>query len=315
MKQCLVLALATLLAACSSSSQHQSPAATAASAAPPAAAGTTGHAATAEDQPDQVVPPVSASQMSAQRIEVAIKGAWRPASDIARDPYRHPLKTLQFFGIRPDMKVIEITPGGGWYARILAPLLRENGKYIAAEFAPTMDKEAKADDSRLRKLFASEPKVFGKARIVTMDARHPVLGTSGSADMVLTFRNVHNWVQAGTAPAMFRAFYQVLKPGGVLGVVDHRAAPGTALEAVKGSGYLPQAYVIKLASAAGFILQAKSDVNANPRDTRDYPKGVWTLPPTLALGDKDKAKYQAIGESDRMTLRFVKPKGNGGGAR
>jgi predicted methyltransferase len=315
MKQCLVLALATLLAACSSSSKHQSPAATAASAAPPATAGTTGHTTTAEDQPDQVVPPVSASQMSAQRIEAAIKGSWRPASDIARDPYRHPLKTLQFFGIRPDMTVVEITPGGGWYARILAPLLRENGKYIAAEFAPTMDKEAKADDSRLRKLFASDPKVFGKARIVTMDARHPVLGTSGSADMVLTFRNVHNWVQAGTAPAMFRAFYQVLKPGGVLGVVDHRAASGTALEAVKGSGYLPQAYVIKLARAAGFILQARSDVNANPRDTRDYPKGVWTLPPTLALGDKDKAKYQAIGESDRMTLRFVKPKGNGNGAR
>jgi len=316
MKQCLALALAALLAACSSSSQHQSSTAdAAASTAPPAAAASAAHAPIAEDQPDQVVPPVSASQMSAQRIEAAIKGSWRPAPDVARDPYRHPLKTLQFFGIRPDMTVIEITPGGGWYARILAPLLRENGKYIAAEFAPTKGKEAKADDSHLRKLFASDPKVFGKARIVTMDARHPVLGTSGSADMVLTFRNVHNWVQAGTAPAMFQAFYQVLKPGGVLGVVDHRAASGAALAAVKGSGYLPQAYVTKLARAAGFILQASSDVNANPRDTRDYPKGVWTLPPTLALGDKDKAKYQAIGESDRMTLRFVKPAGNGDGAR
>jgi len=148
--------------------------------------------------------------------------------------------------------------------------------------------------------------VFGKARIVQMDPRKPVLGKPGSADMVLTFRNVHNWVQAGDAEAMFRAFYSVLRPGGVLGVVDHRAAPGSPLAAVKGTGYLPQAYVVQLAAAAGFTLEASSEINANPEDTHNYPKGVWTLPPTLALGDKDKARYEAIGESDRMTLRFVK---------
>ncbi|WP_052395139.1 class I SAM-dependent methyltransferase [Oleiagrimonas soli] len=261
----------------------------------------------ADDQPDQVVPPMTASQMSAQRIEAALAGAWRPDADKARDTYRHPLQTLQFFGIRPDMTVIEITPGGGWYARILAPLLRQNGQYIAAEFTPASSDEARQDDATLQKLFASMPKVYGKARVIQFDPQAPNLGAPDSADMVLTFRNAHNWVQAGTAQAMFKAFYAVLKPGGTLGLVDHRAAPDATLAAVKGSGYLPQDAVIKMATEAGFTLDAKSDVNANPKDTKDYPKGVWTLPPTLALGDVDKAKYQAIGESDRMTLRFVKP--------
>ena len=304
MNRCLVPVLACVLVACSSPSQHESaPPASARAQATAAASTDTG---VSEDQPDQVVPPTTASQMSAQRIEAAVKGSWRPAADVARDRYRHPLKTLVFFGIRPDMTVIEITPGGGWYTRILAPLLRENGKYIAAEFAPDTGKEAKSDDSSLRKLFASDPGVFGKLRIVQMNPHKPVLGRPGSADMVLTFRNVHNWVQAGDAEAMFKAFHDVLRPGGVLGVVDHRAAAGSSLATVKGSGYLPQAYVVQLATAAGFTLEAKSEVNANPADTRDYPQGVWTLPPTLALGDKDKARYEAIGESDRMTLRFVK---------
>jgi predicted methyltransferase len=149
--------------------------------------------------------------------------------------------------------------------------------------------------------------VYGKASVVQYDPKAPVFGPPGSADAVLTFRNVHNWVQAGTAPAMFRAFFAVLQPGGVLGVVDHRAPEGSTLESVKGSGYLPVAYVEKLATDAGFTLQDSSEVNANPKDDHDHPKGVWTLPPTLALGAKDRAKYQAIGESDRMTLRFVKP--------
>jgi predicted methyltransferase len=268
------------------------------------------------DQPvDELVPPTSASDFTASQLDSVLAGSWRSPANSARDVYRHPKATLQFFGVRPDQTVIEITPGGGWYAEILAPLLNDNGHYIAAEKAPSADSEARSDDSALRRKFAADPAHYGNARIVEFDAAAPKFGAPGSADVVLTFRNVHNWVMAGTGPAMFKAFFDVLKPGGVLGVVDHRAGEGAAIDAVKGSGYLPTSYVVKLATDAGFVLEESSEVNANPKDTRDYPKGVWTLPPTLALGDQDKAKYQAIGESDRMTLKFVKPtatKGDGG---
>ncbi|KZC43592.1 methyltransferase [Rhodanobacter sp. FW510-R12] len=276
---------------------------------PTMAGAQTARAASAEpDQPaDELVPPTSASDFTAAQLDSVLAGSWRSAANRARDAYRHPKATLQFFGVRPDRTVIEITPGGGWYAEILAPLLHDNGHYIAAEKAPAADSEARDDDSALRKKFAADPAHYGNARIVPFDPKAPVLGAPASADLVLTFRNVHNWVMADTAPAMFKAFYAVLKPGGVLGVVDHRAADGASLEAVKSSGYLPTGYVVKLATEAGFALDESSEINANPKDTRDYPKGVWTLPPTLALGERDKAKYQAIGESDRMTLRFVRP--------
>lgn len=303
MKKVIVLATLALLAGCGSSQPTASRSVAQASTVP----APVDSVPMAHDQPNQIVPPTTASEMSAQRIRAVLSGAWRPARDKARDRYRHPLKTLEFFGIRPDMTVIEITPGGGWYARILAPLLRDNGQYIAAVFAPQSGDEAQHNDDALRKLFASDPKVFGKAKIIQMDPKAPNLGAPGSADMVLSFRNAHNWVDAGTQQAMFKAFYDVLRPGGTLGLVDHRATPGSSLDDVKGSGYLPQAAVIDLATAAGFRLDGRSAVNANPKDTRDHPKGVWTLPPTLALGARDKAKYQAIGESDRMTLRFVKP--------
>ncbi|WP_350016185.1 methyltransferase [Rhodanobacter sp. IGA1.0] len=265
------------------------------------------------DQPvDELVPPTSASDFTASQLDGVLAGSWRSPANRARDAYRHPKATLQFFGVRPDQTVIEITPGGGWYAEILAPLLNDNGHYIAAEKAPSADSEARSDDSALRRKFAADPAHYGNARIVEFDAAAPKFGAPGSADVVLTFRNVHNWIAAdkgtaGTGPAMFKAFFDVLKPGGVLGVVDHRAGEGAVIDAVKGSGYLPTPYVVKLATDAGFVLEESSEVNANPKDTRDYPKGVWTLPPTLTLGDRDKAKYQAIGESDRMTLKFVKP--------
>jgi predicted methyltransferase len=264
--------------------------------------------AIAQDQPaDALVPPTSASDYTATQLDQVIGGDWRPADQRARDMYRHPKETLTFFELRPDQTVIEITPGGGWYAQILAPLLRDNGHYIAAEKQPSADDEARSDDSALRKLFAAHPAQFGQASIVTFDPKAPVLGPPASADRVLTFRNVHNWAMDGSAQAMFRAFYSVLKPGGVLGVVDHRADAGPSLDEVKGSGYLPVDYVVKLATDAGFVLDGRSEINANPKDDHDHPKGVWTLPPTLALGDQDKDKYLAIGESDRMTLRFVKP--------
>ena len=264
--------------------------------------------AVAQDQPaDALVPPTSASDYTSAQLEQVIGGDWRPPEQRARDIYRHPQATLEFFQLRPDQTVIEITPGGGWYAQILAPLLRDNGHYVAAEKQPAADAEAHDDDSALRKLFAAHPAQFDHATIVSFDPKAPVLGAPASADRVLTFRNVHNWVMDGTAPAMFEAFFKVLKPGGVLGVVDHRADDGASLDEVKRSGYLPVGYVTRLATDAGFVLDGRSEVNANPKDGHDHPKGVWTLPPTLALGDQDKAKYQAIGESDRMTLRFVKP--------
>ncbi len=266
-------------------------------------------AASAEpDQPaDELVPPTSASDFTAAQLDNVLAGNWRSEANRARDVYRHPKATLQFFGVRPDRTVIEITPGGGWYAEILAPLLHDNGHYIAAEKMPAADSEARSDDSALRKKFAADAAHYSNARIVQFDPKAPVFGPPASADLVLTFRNVHNWVMADTAPAMFKAFFAVLRPGGVLGVVDHRAEDGAPLEAVKRSGYLPTRYVVKLATEAGFTLDASSEINANPKDTKDYPKGVWTLPPTLTLGEKDRAKYLAIGESDRMTLRFIKP--------
>ncbi len=261
-----------------------------------------------EDQPtDALVPPTSARDFTAMQLDQVLAGSWRSAANRARDAYRHPKATLQFFGIRPDQTVIEITPGGGWYSEILAPLLHDNGHYIAAVPAPRADVAARRDDAALRRKFAADAARYGHAQVVEFDPRAPVFGPPGSADRVLTFRNVHNWVMADTAPAMFKAFHAVLRPGGVLGVVDHRADDDAALATVKSSGYLPTRYVVKLATDAGFVLEQGSEINANPSDTKNYPKGVWTLPPTLALGQQDRAKYLAIGESDRMTLRFVKP--------
>nr|WP_239537653.1 methyltransferase [Dyella mobilis] len=261
----------------------------------------------AQDQPaGDLVPPTSASDFTASQLDAVLAGSWRSATDKARDVYRHPKQTLQFFGLQPDQTVVEITPGGGWYSEILAPLLRDNGHYVAAVPAGN-GAEQKRNAAALQAKFAGDAAEYGKASIITFNPKTPVFGPAGSADMVLTFRNVHNWAEAGTGEAMFKAFYAVLKPGGTLGVADHRAAQGASFESVKDTGYLPTDYVIKLATDAGFKLDAQSEINANPKDTKDYPKGVWTLPPTLTLGEQDRAKYLAIGESDRMTLRFVKP--------
>ena len=237
----------------------------------------------------------------------------RSEANRARDKYRHPAETLSFFGLSDAQTVVEISPGGGWYTEILAPLLNERGTYLAALNDPekASNERAKAyyakQNAEFEAKFKANPELYGKAAMVLIDAKAPNFGAAGSADLVLTFRNVHNWMGQGAEKNMFKGFFDVLKAGGKLGVTEHRAAPGTDPKASAESGYLSEEVVIQLALDAGFVLEAKSEINANPLDTKDYKGGVWTLPPTLSEGETDKAKYLAIGESDRMTLLFKKP--------
>lgn len=247
----------------------------------------------------------------AAALDAALKGDWRDPKNVARDAYRHPKETLSFFGVTPSQTVVEITPGGGWYAEVLAPYLKNGGRYVAAVVDPASAPEKsrgyyQRSVDGLQKKFTDAPAQFDKAATVKYDPAAPVFGAAGSADVVLTFRNVHNWRSANQAEGMFKGFFEVLKPGGVLGVVEHRA--NRDVPADDKSGYVSEAQVIALAEAAGFRLDAKSEVNANPKDTKDHPNGVWTLPPSNNHPEADRAKYQAIGESDRMTLRFVKPR-------
>lgn len=237
-------------------------------------------------------------------IAAAVADSRRKENNRARDQYRHPAETLSFFGIQPDQTVVEIWPGGGWYTEILAPLLKDKGHYIAAAQPPGKYRQA------TEALVAGDTDRFGKVKLATFDLKSPGdIVPPGSADVVLTFRNVHNMLMSGedAAKAAFASFYKALKPGGILGVVDHRLPEGSDSALEKSSGYLKQSTIIKLAEGAGFKLVAQSEVNANPKDTADHADGVWTLPPTLAKGETDRAKYLAIGESDRMTLKFAKP--------
>ena len=243
------------------------------------------------------------------RIRSALTGQHRPDKEKARDVYRHPAETLAFFGVKPASKVVELWAGGGWYTAVLAPVVRDQGKLTVTSADPAVatgyQKEgAEKYAARLRETPAVYDRV--EVRYVNPPAA-PNLGPDGSADVVLTFRNVHNWMKGGYADKIFAAAFAVLKKGGVLGVEEHRAAPGTTTEKSIETGYVTEDTVIQFAKAAGFVLDGKSEVNANPKDTKDYPKGVWTLPPTLDLGAEGRDKYLAIGESDRMTLRFKKP--------
>ena len=260
------------------------------------------------DQPAQAVPPQSAADVTGERLAAVLAGSWRSEENRARDAWRHPRETLEFFGVKAGDTLIEISPGGGWYTEVLAPLLKGSGHYVAAIAADASSDYARNNNEKYRAKLQANAADFGDVTLVEFDPKAPSFGAPESADVVVTFRNAHNWARAGTAPAMFKAFHDVLKPGGVLGVTDHRAAAGAAADQIDESGYIPTEYVIKLATDAGFRLAGQSEVNANPKDTKDYEKGVWTLPPTLTLGDKDREKYVAIGESDRMTLKFVKPK-------
>lgn len=242
-------------------------------------------------------------------IAAASIGAHRSEANIARNAYRHPVETLAFFGLRSDMTVVEILPGGLWYTEILGPVLRDDGQLVVAwydvEGEGTPEYRLKGHAAMLER-FTKEADVFGEPRVATITAPDVIdLGEDGSADMVVTFRSTHGWIRADGAEAAYAAFFDVLKPGGVLGVVQHRA--GEATDTSKFNGYVPQEKVVELATAAGFVLEASSELNANEKDGANYDGGVWTLPPSLRLGDEDREKYLAIGESDRMTLRFRKP--------
>ncbi|MFT5451162.1 MAG: putative methyltransferase [Enterobacterales bacterium] len=240
-------------------------------------------------------------------IEKAVAGKHREKNS-KRDVYRHPSQTLEFFQVNESQTIIEISPGGsGWYTEILAPLLKDNGTFYAAQYNP---ESTSTYQQRTLKNFAAKlkanPELYDKVKMAIFSAPDVFqLGEPGSADRVLTFRNLHNWTGGKDEDvlAIFKAFHTVLKTGGKLGITDHRL-PEDSTKGV--NGYVKQSYAIKMAEAAGFTLEASSDVNANPKDTVDHPKGVWTLPPSYALGDVDKEKYKAIGESDRMTLLFVK---------
>ncbi len=240
-------------------------------------------------------------------IKDSLAGPQRTQDERARDAYRHPEETLAFFGIAPDATVIEITPGGGWYTAVIAPLLKGQGQYIGAvrdEAIAGQPSYVAKGNAAIEQRLMQFPDAFGSAKLLRFDPVTPVFGEAGTADVVLTFRNAHNWIGDGNPDAYFKGFFDVLKSGGTLGVVDHR----TTGDATDGStGYVTEQQIIDLATAAGFKFTEKSEVNANPKDDHDHPKGAWTLPPVLALGDEDRDTYTAIGESDRMTLKFVKP--------
>lgn len=299
-----LLALAISLVACGNS---ETPAPTPPADAPAATAATPAPAPVADAASEGEVKGFES------QLQSVLAMAHRSEANKARDVYRHPAETLGFFGLTDNQTVIEITPGGGWYTEILAPLLREKGKYVTAIIDPAGVEQERAKEYYTKSNASFEeklklnPELYDKTEIKLFTLKTPSFGEPGSADMVLTFRNVHNWMGQGAEAAMFKGFFEVLKSGGKLGITEHRAAPGTDAKESAKSGYLAESVVIEMAKAAGFELVAQSEINANPLDTKDYEGGVWTLPPTLRLGDKDKEKYLAIGESDRMTLLFKKP--------
>ena len=242
-------------------------------------------------------------------LERAIAGKQRSAEHKARDKYRHPLQTLEFFDVKDNMTVVEIWPGKGWYTEILAPYLKDKGKLYAAHFSGDAKQPyfKKGLENFVKKMH-KQPKVFGKVELTVLQPPEFLqIAPDGSADRIVTFRNVHNWMKSDQAAAVFNAIYKALKPGGILGIVEHRNSASKPQDTRAESGYVSEDYVIALARNAGFEFLQKSEINANSKDTKNYPEGVWTLPPSLRLKDKDRKKYLAIGESDRMTIKFIKP--------
>jgi predicted methyltransferase len=241
------------------------------------------------------------------RLKEVVNSDQRTSANKARDKYRHPVQTLAFFGIRPNMTVVELWPFGGWFTEILAPYVKGTGTYYAAAMDPTSnDKEARKYNADLQALFAAHPDLYSDVKWSVLAKDKYAIAPDGTADLVVTFRNVHNWVWDGDAKEVFAAAFRALKPGGILGVEEHRSNDPKAIPG-KSQAYVGEDYAIGLIESVGFKLAGRSTINNNPKDTKDYPEGVWSLPPTYAEGDKNRAKYAAIGESDRFTLKFVKP--------
>lgn len=243
------------------------------------------------------------------KLSKIITSKQRTAKYAERDNYRNPLKTLSFFGIKDNMTVAEISPGGGWYTEILAPYLKDNGKYIAAGFDPHAKIEYyRKSAKKFAEKIKADPERFGKVKIAIMQPPEKLnFAKDNSLDMVVSFRNTHNWHSRGYSTDVYSTIFKALKPGGIFGLVQHRAGDKYPTDTSGKFGYLKQSDVIKLAEKVGFKLVEKSEINANPKDEKNYEKGVWTLPPSYRMGDKDREKFKAIGESDRMTLKFVKP--------
>ena len=264
-------------------------------------------AATAVPLAAQQVSPQAAQQASP--LDAALAAPTRTATNVQRDRYRHPKETLAFFGVKPSDTVVEIWPGGGWYTEILAPYLKSGGGTL---LLGTLDGQT----GGVAKLQAAHPTVYDNLQTFNFPAfdANAKRVPDGTADVVLTFRNVHNWRmgyqregKSDYSADAFKQMYAMLKKGGVLGIVDHRLPEDASAERERTSGYIKVSTVRRLAEEAGFRLTGSSEINANSKDTADWPDGVWTLPPVLRLKEQDREKYLAIGESDRMTLKFVKP--------
>jgi predicted methyltransferase len=248
-------------------------------------------------------PAVAATTNQDTRLSAVVAASHRTPGNVARDKYRHPVEALEFFGIRPDMTVVEMWAEGGWWTEILAPYLRDEGTYYIADIPVQQWREV-----MINKL-ESDPDIYGEAILTQFGGGRTDIAPEGSADLILTFRNLHNWLKAGDGDLAFETMYKTLKPGGILGIVEHRGNSGIPQDPQALSGYVREDYAIAMAERAGFELIAKSEMNANPRDTKDYPEGVWMLPPEHYMVDNEdaRARYKAIGESDRFTLKFRKP--------
>jgi predicted methyltransferase len=261
-------------------------------------------------------PAAKAARDGPQTIAEAVAGGWRLPQDRARDVWRHPVESLTWWGLGPGMTVVEFWPGAGWYTNILAPFLAAtDGKLYAASLEPT-DPSATQIVEAYKARLLEKPKLFGKVEVTAFGPTSGPVAPAGSADLVLFLRNLHNWMAAGIADKAFRDAFAALKPGGVLGIEEHRAEAGQVQDVLAADGYVQQAYALQLAREAGFVPAGASEINANSKDSRDHPFGVWTLPPTRLSAPRgqpakpgfDHARYDAIGESDRMTLKLVKPK-------